>query len=228
MNLSDSNQFRDAALIGYSSINLRDLSGFDRKLHNVPSKYDDYARTFVAEKAKADIENQTEEMFQRLRKSFDLKRKEVNVLFPEPGWGTIETPFFSFCINVTPNKDDISLARIEKSLRQISSSDQILSEQFSLLFDFVFDRIEFTFEQTIDLERWIDAIEENGSDRHQLNYDSQATQCVLTLGGIVADIHVTPSKFAVVYPKPASTREIFSAFMEAQEAVASGMVETKA
>ncbi len=224
MNAQD-NQFNDTALVGISRTKIRALSEFDSKLHSVPKTFDERSSQFIGKLASAEVENDVESIFKKLRKGFKLKRVDAKVSTPDPGWGTIETPYFVYSINATLDEEDASCVRWERSVREIADPDQVGSTEFASIFDCVFDRIEFNFEHPIQMEDWIDNIEEQDDDRLELDYDSGLQNCSLKIDGVAATIHVCETKFAVVHPQPATTKQILTSYLEASQTVTNGFAK---
>ncbi len=213
------NCFSESALVGMSRQKVQDLKGFDRRLHALPKNSKPRSGEFVARLAEDDINDDVEAVFQALRKKFNLKRVEAKVSKPEPGWGVIETPHFVYAVGVQLDPDDISLIWWERSIRQIENPEIIGKAVFASVFDSVFDRIEFTFTEPIDLATWIDRIEAREDRRIELNYDSGLTHCSMSVLGIDANIHITASEFSVVRPKKSPTHEILASYLEISEAI---------
>ena len=95
------NQFDETSLIGVTRSLIKFAPSFDNKIHSVPDKFDDRGIKFVAKIAASEIENDIESVFQKMRKAFKFKRLDTKVDLPDPGWGTIETPYFTYSINAS-------------------------------------------------------------------------------------------------------------------------------
>ena len=158
-----------------------------------------------------------------MRKAFKFKRLDTKVDLPDPGWGTIETPYFTYSINASLDDENLAQIRWERSIRNIKDPDKVGSLEFAAVFDFLFDRIELSFAEPIQLEDWIDNIEEKDDEDLCLNYDSSLTRCTLNISGIAATIHVQENKFAVVHPQTATTHDIIASYVQASKAIAHGM-----
>ena len=215
--------FDETALVGISRCHIKELAGFDNKLHSVPDKHDARSDSFVAKIAAVDVEKDIEAIFQRLKKIFKFKRVDLKVSTPDPGWGAIETPHFTYSIHANLCEKDPSKVLLERSIREIKNSDVVGIPEFASAFDMMFDRIEFSFTQPIEMENWIDNIEAQEDDLLELNYDSNLTNCSLKIAGISATIHVDPEKFCVVHPSLAPTQQILASYLQAVDAVNTGL-----
>ena len=123
----------------------------------------------------------------------------------------------------TLDQEDCASVRWERSVRQIRSAEQIGTEAFAAVFDFMFNRIEFAFQNPIDLADWIDNIEDLEDDSVELEYDSDLTHCHLKLDRVVPKIEVTAEQFSVVYPRQATIQEILVSYVEVRDTVQQGL-----
>ena len=222
---SASGYFDETVLAGTSRSKVKALSAYDNSQHSVPKIHDDRSSFFISKLAEADITNDVESTFQKLRKAFKFKRKEIKVLTPEPGWGLIETRYFDYAIYATLDPEDLSSVLWDRSVRQIRSFDQIGSEAFAAIFDLVFNRIEKSFQTPIEIDDWIDNIEDLDDERIQLDYDSGLSHCRLRMDGIAPEIEVTATQFSVVHPSPAKVADIVASYLEIHDAVQSGLAD---
>ena len=142
-----------------------------------------------------------ERVFQKLRQAFRYKRAEMQLATPEAGCGCIETPDFIYNVVVKLVPENTSVVVWARSVIGIANPEQVVSDGFAEVFDNMFDRIEFAFPEPIDLEDWIDRIEDLEDERLQLSYDSQVTYCLLEIESVDAKMEVNESSVAVVHQK---------------------------
>ena len=219
-----SNQFEDVAFVGTTRQEVRELAEFDKQTHSIPKKVDQYSSKFAGKVAAKELEDDLENVFQKLREAFRFKRKELDKSTPEIGCGSIATPHFIYAINVSLNPDNPAVVFWERSIINVTSPDEIVCEGFARVFDNMFDRIEFALSPPIELEDWIDKVEDLEDERLTLNYDSDATHCTLQIEDVDAKIEVTESSVAVVHSHFDQTRHILASFLEAKKALGSSLV----
>ena len=212
-------QFDGISFVGRSKQPVRELSGFDKQRHKLPQHADQYGNKFVGSLASLELEQDLEAVFQNLRNVFKLKRKELERSSPVPGCGSIETPHFTYSLNLRLLEENPAISVWERSVNQIKTPDQILTPEFAQSFEGKFDRIEFAFDQRISLEDFVDHLEEMDDERLDLKYDSQLTGCQIRIIGINATIEVSDCVVAVVHHRLASTSEILSSFLEVKKSI---------
>lgn len=221
--MNSESKFEAISLIGLTRQPLKSLAGFDKSRHTIPKNFDDRTREFVTKIACQEIEKDLETIFRKLRQQFKFKRREILAPKPEFGCGIIQTPYFCYSIQIQSDPDDPSNAYWERSVRQIEKSEKVFSGEFASVFDFVFDRVEFCFEEALDLEQWVDGIEAKDNPNIQLDYDSQLTHCLLQVSGLAADIKICRSKVTVVHPKVDYAENILNSFLQVRDAINTGI-----
>ena len=221
--MNSESKFEAISLIGITRQPLNAFSGFDKSRHSIPKSIDARTIGFVAKIAEQDVEEDLESVFQKLRQQFKFKRVEIGVSKPESGCGTIQTPFFHYSVQIQPDIDDPALACWERSVRKIESSEKALSTEFATVFDFMFDRVEYCFDDILDLGQWIDGIEARDDPGIHLDYDSQLTECSLQIDGVHAEIKICDSKVTVVHPKLDHTENILNSFLQVRNTIDTGI-----
>lgn len=213
----NSGSVRNVTLLARKAVRVRNLPGFRRGNHTVPTQNNTAADTFLAKIAKEEIDENINEVFRNLRDVFRFKRTAMNVSNHGDGTATIITPYFNYSIAVHLDEDDPSMAIWLRTVDAIKEPDQIFSEQFAHLFDEVFNTVVFDMPQRVELTELIDRIEDLEDDRITIDYDPEVTFCSLSIAGIAGKITVTPSQLSIVHKKPGSPRSLLESLFEIQE-----------
>ncbi len=166
------------ALVAQQRSRIRELIGF-RKNHRVPDEHSERSRSFVRRIAADDIGKDLDQRFDDLRRQLQLKRVDMQVADPHDGTGSITTPHFRYQVSVVQSHDDPSAAVWRRQLSGFSAVDSVLSDELAAAFGTLFDTVEFTPADPIDVEAFIDWIEQQPDSRLEPDYDRTGTWCRL-------------------------------------------------
>ena len=211
-------KFESVTIAGTTRQPLRELAGFDKRFHSVPNSADRGAG-LISQISEKDVSADLEAVFQKLKHNFKFKRIEIQAEHSEPNCGVIRTPFFVYSVDVRLDDTDFSVALWDRSVIQIDSTAKVLSHEFAVVFDFMFDRVEYSFRQPLQLEDWIDHVEAKDDRRLQLEYDSQLTECALKIENLSAKIEIDSDKVAIIHPQKDQAATILKSFLEARDAM---------
>lgn len=204
-------------LVREQSCSIRSLPGFNKKNHQVPTDASRYSQTFLAGIASSSIEEEIDQIFKGLRSEFRFKRADLNVSKPGDGTATIITPFFNYSLTMSLDPQAPSEVICHRQVSEIKDIARVLSREFAIVFDKVFDRIEFYPPVPIVLANFIDQIEDVGNSRISLDYDSAITWLHLRMQGVAGHVEVTPTKVSIVRSRPESPEQLLEAFFSMQE-----------
>jgi hypothetical protein len=191
--LSGSNSFRirhipeppavpaDAALAGIKLRNnseflegtetgaIRQLDGFQRGFHKVPTQISDSAESWCHRLLAARVAEELQELYQRARTALNARRKDLRKE-EDSGAGDLDTPAFRYSIETGQNPDDPAeyLIRRRLELRQGWPEHRAAIDE---LFGNEFDRLVIEFEgmdETFDslVEKLEDIQDEQGGEVH--------------------------------------------------------------
>jgi hypothetical protein len=197
---------------------VRRLSGF-RKTHRVPDDVNDATTSFVARIASDDIQQDLDDMHGKLTRAFKFKRVDLQVDGPIDGAGTIITPFFNYTVDVRLNSDDPSEVVWRRQVTDIKEPDQVFSEAFEDVLGKTFDTVAFTPPSRLDLQALIDRVEQIGDNRISIDYDPEATSCILSIEGVDGEIRVTRGTFEIVKRMPEPPKLLLQSFFDIQRAL---------
>jgi uncharacterized caspase-like protein len=213
-------QIKSVSLLSEKSASVKSLSGFAKKKgHFLPDRRSDNAQGFINDIAAADLETHLEQIRTALKREFRFKRLELSVENPGEGAATITTPYFNYNVDIRQAPDTTSEVVWRRWVDEIVSPDQVLSSQFDVVFAGMFNTVEFTLHGQLDLEELVDRVEEQESDAIEIDYPDDLSSCELRLKNIGAEIHVTPSTFAVVHRHATTAKQLLESFFSIQSAL---------
>jgi hypothetical protein len=189
--LSGSNSFRirhvpqpptvpaDAALAGIKLRNnseflegtetgaIRQLEGFQRRIHKVPTQISDSAGSWCHRLLKDRVAEELQDLYERARAAFNARRKDLRKE-EDDGAGDLDTPAFRYSIETGQNPEDPAeyIIRRRLELRQGWPDHRAAIDE---LFGTEFDRLVIAFESMDDtfdslVEKLEDIQREQGGD----------------------------------------------------------------
>lgn len=206
------------AFWAHESSSVKGLSGF-KKGYAIPDRVNISSQTFVAKLAQEQVSQDLDSVFKQLKSAFKFKRTEIRVTDQGDGTGTIITPYFNYSIGVGQDAENPAKVVWHRTIDSIKDSEQIFSDAFASLFEGIFTTVEFTTPQPVDLDALIDAVEALEDERIAIEYDHNATQCVLRIEGIAGEIQVTQNTLRIVHSTPEAPRNLLRSFLAIQTAL---------
>jgi hypothetical protein len=189
---------------------LKSLSGWKKSFH-VPTYLNDTAEMFAAGLASNELSSDLNEVYDSLKESFDLSRRDLNSS-ENAGAGSIITPYFTYSVSVSLNPDDLSEVIWIRTIDAISDPSQVVSDAFGEVFDDVFDTLEFSLPKAIDLEAFIDAVEDAKIPDLKVKHDREVTYCDCHITGFAGTIRLTATGLSITFDRPKKTRELLQSF----------------
>lgn len=211
-------QIKNVAFVRERLGPVKGLSGY-KKTYDLPDRVNAGAQAFIAKISREEITGDINGVFTKLKSAFKFKRADMDLTDPGEGAATIITPYFNYSITIELSKEDLSQVVVRRTVDAIKEPEQLLSDQFSAVFEGVFDSIHFDAPKPIDLVGLIDRIEELEINDISVDYDPGATHCTLHVKGIAAAITVTPSSLSIVHARPDSPKRLLDSFFQIQRAL---------
>jgi hypothetical protein len=120
-----------------------------------------------------------------------------------------------FAVEICYALEEADPARYEvaTTLRDLRNAELARTDEFAAIFARMFGEISFAFRKSVRVEAVVDAIEalEEG-DGLSVTYPSDCSECVIAVEGIAAQVRCTSAALAMIFPKPASPRELMAEF----------------
>jgi len=214
----------DISLIKISIISedgglVKSLPGF-KKGHTVPTYINSTTDGFIKGIGKSIIEDEISSLAQQIRKSLRYKLKEVEANC-EYGLGAINTPDFTYAMEITQSKESPNEYVLIKKLTNFSSSEMVLKPEFNQIFSKHFDRLEFSLSKRINIEKFINAVEDmEDNESIELEYDPlDLSQCTISVKEAEYEILLTTNTMSIAAINKTSPLKLITAFKETYNAV---------
>ena len=201
----------DIALVQEQRTRVRDLSGF-RKGHRIPDGVGSQALAFVARIAANDLSRDLDEHFDLFRRKFRFRRTDLQVSDPENGAGRISTPWFDYRVSVTLDEEETTQAIWRRQVSEFRDPEQLFSGEFAAVFGQSFDTVEFTPTVMIDLEAFIDHIEDRADESLSIDYDRRSTWCEISIVDIPARMVVQSDLVSLTALHPQIPAQLLESF----------------
>lgn len=194
---------------------IRSLNGF-QKSHRVPEQADDRSNAFVARIAVEDISRHLDEIHAALRKHFQLKRREIVVSEIIEGSASITTPGFRYEVSVSIDTDDPALISWRHRMSEIVDQQSILESKFSRVFGDMFNIVEFSAPQGINIESLIDSVEELNDSGIDLKYPHDASTCTIKFAGRDVELFFEQTGMRLVHRHARPPADILQVYFDLQ------------
>lgn len=180
------NQITETILRGETTGSVKELRGF-LAFHREPEDCGPRARRFVQLAGTEDVANRAAELFDRIRRTFGYKRKELALTCDEGG-ASIKTPDFDTTLTLDQDLEVAARYRLTIELSGFRRKGVLESEEFAALFNSYCDTAAIIFAKPVDLKAKIDQIEEQDDLAALLDYDASCSWFTLRLPGLVIEV----------------------------------------
>lgn len=212
MSATEKNSVLNVALISEQSTLVRTLSGFRKKNHTVPDECNDRTQAFVGKLAFEEIGQDLDSRFTQFRKDLGFKRVDLKVSDPDSGLGAISTPWFDYRITVTQASDDPQTAVLRREVSDFRDTKAMLSSEFATVFGTLFNTLEFEPPEPIDMEAFIDSMEDRSDSDLTVEFDRTATWCQVATQRIPGTLSVQTDCIALITAQPELPARLLEAF----------------
>ena len=205
------------ALVSAKTGRVCDLMGFRKKSHQVPTDVSDYTQAFVGKIADGDLAQDLDVQFAAFRRHLGFRRAEMEVQDPSDGCAAILTPWFEYRISVSLLCDDPTVYVFKRMVNRIVGPDELLSNQFASVFGDVFNSIEVCPPTTINMEDFIDSMEDLQKHTLSIDFDRTATWCQLTILRLPGELTVETDRISLVMEQAQPLTKLLDAFFQFRE-----------
>ncbi len=192
---------------------VKSLSGFTSS-HRVPTEVSERTQAFVAQLAEKDLVAELEYMHRRLRDELKLKRKDLEIIPPAQGVGSIVSQGFAYTVSIGLAEDQPGELIWFYELSDLKDLTLIRSRGMGRAFEERFTSLRFSPPREIKIADVVDRIETLDNDKIRLDYDINLTGCQLQIPGFQARIEITPWEIACVFLKSQSPTKLLQAFAQ--------------
>jgi len=200
------------SFIGRTGGTVKTLGGFRKRHHTLPDAANATTNAFLGKICAAELADQAEELFQKVRAGLGYKRKDVSLGVAGPA--AVLTAK-DFAVEILYALEDADPARYEvtTTLRDLRNAELARTDEFTGIFARAFGEISFAFKKGARVEAVVDAIEAlEGGGGLTVTYPSDCRECVIAVEGVAAEVRCTSADLAMVFPKPGSSRELMAEF----------------
>ncbi len=203
------------------------LPGFVKSRHKAPKEVSDYHENWIKKIAYDLIEEEINDIGNKIRNNLKLKRKQIQDTIIDEGVGTIVTTEFDYSVEVTQSGDDPGVYIITRSLQNFKNSQILDTEEFNEVFSELFDEIEFRTKQTINVEELIDKIEEIDDENIiSVTYSvSDTSECTVLIPSISTDLFVSSNSVSIFSKQKQSPLQLISLFKNCYKQLASNSIQ---
>ncbi len=211
------------ALVGEQRGRVRDLVDF-RKTHRIPEDSSERAQAFIRRIATSDLEADLDLRFAELRQHLGFKRVDMDVAEPTDGAASIQTPQFCYRVSIRLCDEDVNSTVCERRVDGFPDPKPLLSDQFAAAFGSTFDSVAIAPAEPVDVEAFIDWVEEQPDSQLEADYDRTATWCRVTfVDQQAASMLIESDAIALTSMDPVSPATLLRSFMELREQLPSVM-----
>ena len=196
---------------------IKDLPGYNKRFHHVPDKVGKAQNDFVHAKVGNLVKDEIDEMSEKIKDAMGYTRKQIKITGSDGDYeGAIETPDFTYTVEVSQSQDDPAEYVIKRSLLDVTNPDIINDKDFNEVFDGYFRELSFTFNKPINIDKLIDRIEAKGkSVGVQLKYTPGDTSRVRVIfQGSTNEIVIELYSINITVPRAASPAQLVEVYKE--------------
>jgi len=189
------------------------LPSFDKKRHTLPTVNNEYTQAFLGRLIEDELTAMVEERFKELRGKLQYKRREISATCQSPS-ALIQTKDFDYEFNYELDPDSPNIYRLQQKLVNLSNPHLLDVDAFNQQFTETFDTIVIEFKNNLNIERIIDAFEDDESATWTLDYPSDYTYCTVEVPETAACIHFTHHALNIQAANRQSPRELYQHYQK--------------
>jgi hypothetical protein len=191
---------------------IKDLDGFKKGRNFVPDRIGAEQDRFVKSRSGDIVRDDISYIGERLKKNLGYRRKEMELYIGE-GEGYIKTSDFVFSIVVKQAESDSTKYEVIRSIDEINNPSIIHDPAFNRVFENYFDSLSLYFNKKINIEEWIDKLEEMNIDVDY--HTSSPIECTFSLEGLDTDITIKRDRLEIFFTYPQSPHFIIDSYNKA-------------
>lgn len=197
---------------------MKALAGFKKGHHTVPDAANATTNAFLGKICGAELTQQAEAFFQRVRSGLGYKRRDVALAVSSP---SAVLSAKDFTVEILYELEEAAPARYTATtvLRGLRNAELARTEEFSSIFSRMFTEIRFELKKGVRVEAVIDVIEGlEDADGLAVTYPSDCRECTIGVAGVEAQVRCTGSALEIVFPRPGAPGELLEKFGEIRTA----------
>ena len=202
-------------LVGAQTGLVKALGGFKKGFHHVPTGVDDYTQAFVAKIAAGDLEEEATELYTAIKRALGYKRREI-ALTVEGASAAITTRDFDLRLTYAQDVENPAAFVVEYVVSNIRAADVLHAEALQGALSHHFNEVRFHLARQIDLEAWVDAVEDLERDDFTLDYPPDCRRVALRPNGRDWALQLTETSVSLLSDRPASPGAILGILTEGE------------
>lgn len=215
-NTPSQNVSREFSIVAEKRQSIRSLPSY-KKSHSIPD-YDDSALTrFLVTITAAELDEQIDLLFSRLREKSGMRRKEIVVSGPSEGFCVLNTPAFDVEVGVSANIQDQGYCTWRWAISNIRDTRLLVDDRLQSLFDVPVSVLLIPLHDRIDLELLIDHVEDLDESSVSIDYDREINWCEIAFREIPLRVRIDGSQILARHNTPCTPRELLMAYAEFQK-----------
>jgi hypothetical protein len=205
------------AFVGRSGGQVKTLSGFNKRHHNLPDTANAVTNGFLGKIAAAELADEAERLFQALRVALNYKRKDISLSVASP-LATLTAKDFTFEIGYALEEREPTRYAVTSTLRDLRDAKVARLEEFSRVFAGAFSELSFLLGKGARVEAVVDAIEGLQDSGLRVDYPSDCRDCTIRVDGVEADVRCTGATLDVIFSRGGAPAELIDAFVNVRQA----------
>ena len=199
---------------------VKTLRGFKKGHHTVPDAVNATTNAFLGKLCAAELADEAEGLFQRVRAGLGYKRKEVSLAVAGQS-AVLAAKDFSVEIFYALEEADASRYTVTTTLRELKNVNLAHTAEFTEIFAAQFAEISFGLKKGASVEAVIDAIEVlDGEGGLKVTYPSDCRECEIAVDGVQARVRCSGGSLEVVFPRASGPAELMDGFAAVRGAFA--------
>ena len=196
------------------------LSGFRKGHHSVPDAANAVTNAFLGKICAAELGEQAENLFQKVRSGLGYKRKDLTLALTPPS-AELTTKDFTVGIDYALEEQDPACYRVTQVMHGLRNGELVRTEEFAAIFAAAFAEISFGLKKGTRVEAMIDLIEALDEEGGlSVSYPADCRECLIRVSGVAAEVRCTGATLDMVFPRAGSPRELITEFAAVRGAFA--------
>lgn len=199
---------------------MKTLPGFQKSRHTLPTAVNAATTAFLGKLCEAELAEQAESFFQRVRDALGYKRRDLSLSVASPA-AILTAKDFTFELAYALEPEDPARYLVTQTLRDLRRAELIRQPEFDAVFAGLFTELAFGLKKGVRIEAVIDLVEALDADVGlSVAYPSDCRDCTLTVADVEASVRCTGASLELVFPSAGSPAELLDGFAAVRAAFA--------
>ncbi len=177
-----------ALFVGLSYGAIKSLSGFNKKLHKIPTKADHRSATFVAEISQDELKAHTNQVHAALRKHFNYGIADVDASF-DAGFSLLKSKDFEINMSVLHSPEDPKSYVIRTEINNFANPAIVGTDTFNNCLAPFVNLLQLRLPPQFDIRNFVQQLETN--PQLHVEYDANVTDIRVTINQTGTTLHLS-------------------------------------